>query len=208
MEDEVKRFRYGTAVVPFLDHLNQFSVVMDVRKFRAGILSHDVREIIERREAGIATNAPKNDASYLGQVDELRAQYASSFQPLRTYEDVLTQFAPDLHRFVDAAINQTQRLISADEARRMATRIEELPAVRSFVRTQIYLIFHCLVHRTGAGRDKLGDYRHVVEAAYCEALATADRQLAKTVRRINPHLRTLTFETIWGHKPRSRADSS
>jgi hypothetical protein len=52
------------------------------------------------------------------------------------------------------------------------------------------------VHGTGAGRDKMGDYRNVAEAAYCTALATADGQVVKIARKINPELLVLTFETL------------
>jgi hypothetical protein len=208
MQQEVERFRHGTVVLPFLDHLNHVSTVMDVRKLRAGILSTYMREIIETREADIAANAPKNDALYLRQVDELRVQYPGKVRRFSTYEDVLIRFAPDAHRFVKAGVNRSRRLISADEARRIANRIDEFPTIRSVVRAHMYLLFHCLVHRTGAARDKLGDYRHVVEAAYCKALATADRRLAKTIPKINPELLVLTFETLWGHKLKPRGDSN
>jgi len=60
MEQEVERFRHGTAVLPFLDHLNHISTVMDVRKLRAGILPTEMRKIIETREAAIKNNARKN----------------------------------------------------------------------------------------------------------------------------------------------------
>ena len=42
----------------------------------------------------------------------------------------------------------------------------------------------------------MGDYRNVAEAAYCTALATADGQLVKIARKINPELLVLTFETL------------
>lgn len=207
MEQEVERFRHRTAVLPYLDHLNNVATVMEARKLRAGSLSSDLRTIIETREADIAANVPKNDALYLRQVNELRAQYPDEGRRFRTYEDVLTQFAPDLDGFVEAAINRQRRVVSPDEARAIANRVDEFPAICSVVRAHIYFVFHCLVHSTGAGRDKLGDYRSVAEAAYCRALVTADRQLAKTAVRINPELLALTFETLWGNNLRLRSHS-
>lgn len=207
MEQEVERFRHGTTVLPFLDHLNHVSTVMKVRNLRAGILSTDMREIIETREADIAANVRKNDAFYIKQVEELRARYPGKIRRFRTYEDVLTQFTPDLHRFVEADVNRPQRLVSADEALRIANRLDEFPTIRSVVRAGMYLRFHCLVYGTGARRSNMGDYRNVVEAAYCAALATADRQLAKIAPRINPELRVLTFENISGNL-RPRSDSN
>ena len=198
MEQEVELFRHGTAVLPFLDHLNQISIVMEVRKLRYGILSTDIRQIIETREADIKANVRKNDDLYITQVNELRAQYPDKDRRFQTYEDVLMQFGPDLHRFVEANANRSRRLVSAAEARRIAKRVDAFPAIRSVTRAGMYLMFHCLVHGTGAGRDKIGDYRNVAEAAYCTALATADEQLAKTAPRINPELLVLTFETLWG----------
>jgi hypothetical protein len=196
MEQEVERFRHGTAVLPFLDRLNHDSIVMEARKLRAGILSTDLRDNIVTREADLSANVSKNDAIYLRQVDELCTQYPGEVRRFRTYEDVLTQFAPDLFRFVEAVVNRLRKLVSADEARRIASRMDEFPAIRSVMRTHMYLMFHCLVHGTGAGRDKLGDYRHVAEAAYCRALPTADRQLAKSGRKINPQLLVLPFEAL------------
>jgi hypothetical protein len=207
MKQEVELFRHGTTVLPFLDHLNHVSTVMKVRNLRAGILSTDMREIIETREADIGANVRKNDAFYIKQVEELRAQYPGKIRRFRTYEDVLTQFTPDLHRFVEADVNRQQRLVSADEALRIAKRVDEFPTIRSVVRAGMYLRFHCLVSGTGARRSNMGDYRNVVEAAYCTALATADRQLAKIAPRINPELRVLTFENILDNL-RPRSDSN
>ena len=207
MEQEVGQFRHGTTVLPFLDHLNHVSAVMEIRKLRAAILSTDLQAIIETREADIAVNRPKNDALYLRQIDELRAQYPAKVRKFRTYDEVLTQFAPDLHRFVESAVNRRRRLVFTDEARGIAERVDEFPAIRSVVRAQMYLMFHCLAHGTGAARDKMGDYRNVAEAAYCTGLATADRRLAKIAPKINPELLVLTFETLFGINLRPRSDS-
>ena len=197
MEQEVERFRHGTAVLPFLDHLNHVSTVMDVRKLRAGILPSETRKMIETREADIESNARKNDELYIKQVKALRDQYPGKVRQFSTFEDVLVQFTPDLHRFVEVRVNRPQRLISADEARRIAHRIDEFPAIRSVVRAHLYLMFHCLQNSKGPGRDKLDDYRHVAEAAYCKAFATADEQLAQTAPKINPELLVLPFKTFW-----------
>jgi hypothetical protein len=207
MEQEVERFRHGTAVLPFLDYLNHVSTVMEIRRLRAGILSTQMREIIETREADIAANFQNNDALYIRQVDELRAQYPGQVRRFRTYQDVLTQFDPDLHRFVEVNINRYRRLVSPDEARRIAHRIDEFPAIRSLVRTHFYFLFHCLANHIGAGRDKLGDYRHVVEASYCKALSTADGRLTKVAPRINPDFLVLEFETLWRLEPQPRSES-
>ena len=116
MEREVERVRRGTAVLPFLDHLNHVSAVMEVRRLRAGIVSAEARQLIETREADIAATVPENYGQYLRQVDELRAQFPGRVPRLRTYEQVLNQFAPDLHRFVAAVVNQHRQLASADDA--------------------------------------------------------------------------------------------
>ena len=68
----------------------------------------------------IEANARKNDALYIKQVDELRAQYPGKVRRFRTFEDVLTQFAPDLHRFVE--------VVSIDrEGSSLPMRYGELP---------------------------------------------------------------------------------
>jgi hypothetical protein len=145
----------------------------------------DMGEIIETREADIVANAPKNDALYLRQVDELRAQYPGKVR-FRIYEDVLTQFAPDLHRFVEAVVNRPRRLVSAasrvdsnpnlalknrhsifivlstDEARRIAKRVDDFTAIRSVVRTHMYLLFQ------GDYQALLTRLRELVSAFECK----------------------------------------
>jgi len=142
---------------------------------------------------------PANNRKYLEQVAELRAASPGQVRDFRTYQDVLDQFAPDLAEFVLAVVNQHKRLAAASDAERIAARLGHFPTIRSNVRANMYLMFHCLVHKKGAGRDKVGDYRHVAEAAYCEAMVTADRQLAKTAPLINPELRVLRLADLEAH---------
>lgn len=139
MELEIQRLLHGTAVLPFLDHWNHVSAVMEVRKLRAGIVSDEARQLIERREAEIAANAPKNDSDYLAHVAGLRAANPGKVRRFRKYQDVLDQFTPDLPSFVAAAVNQHRQLVSVEAARRIAQKIDDFPAIRSVVRANMYL---------------------------------------------------------------------
>lgn len=46
------------------------------------------------------------------------------------------------------------------------------------------------------GRDKLDDYRHVIEASYCDVFVTNDGQLGRTVPRINSDLSVVLWNEL------------
>ena len=74
------------------------------------------------------------------------------------------------------------------------------PAIRSGVRANLYLMWICISRRVAPAVDKLDDYRHIIEASYCDALVSGDDQLIRTTPRINPALESLrTPELLAGN---------
>jgi len=55
----------------------------------------------------------------------------------------------------------------------------------------------CIIHGDIPGKDKIDDYRHIIEASYCDVFITGDAQLQKTVPRINPEVEVVEWNNFF-----------
>jgi hypothetical protein len=111
----------------------------------------------------------------------------------KTFEDVLAEFDDQVPGLIRQLLGDR---VTASEATELHARLNEFPALRSVVRANLYLWAIPLMHDAGASRDKNHDYRHVIEASYCEVLITGDEQLARTVPRIYPGLLIIPWSEL------------
>ena len=191
-DKELDRLRTGAMVIPVLDELNRASVRQQVMQMAAGYLETVGREFVSRREASIDRDYPRFTSQQLVQVR--RAVVAGRPRP-KTFEDVLAEFDDQVPGIIRQLFGNR---VSVSEAAEMHARLNEFPALRSTVRANLYQWAVPLIHDTGAARDKNDDYRHVIEASYCEALVTGDEQLARTTPRLHPGLLVVTWSELGG----------
>jgi hypothetical protein len=189
-DKEVDKLRTGAMVIAVLDELNRASVRQQVMRMAAGHLETVGREFIGRREASIDQDYPRFTSQQLGQVR--RAVAAGRPRP-KTFEDVLAEFDDQVPGIIRQLLSNR---VSVSEAAELHARLNEFPALRSTVRANLYLWAVPLIHDTGAARDKNDDYRHVIEASYCQALATGDGQLARTTSKLHPGLVIVTWSEL------------
>lgn len=182
MIKEVDRLRTRTAVLPFLDHLDQAATRHEMARLAEGVFDHRARQFIEQREAEIKANHPPAMRRYIEDVNELRAADAGAVPRFVLFEDAVTflgRRVPELIR--DLLHGQ----VSDHEAVLLAKQLDEFPAIRSTVRANLYLMWICVSHGAIPSADKLDDYRHVIEASYCDVLVTNDEQLKRTTPRLH-----------------------
>lgn len=189
-DKEVDKLRTGAMVIPVLDELNRASVRQQVMQMASGHLETVGREFVGRREANIDQDYPRFTSVQLGRVR--RAVAAGRPRP-KTFEDVLAEFDDQAPGIIRQLVNDR---VSVSEAAELHARLNEFPALRSGVRANFYHWAVPLIHDAGASRDKNDDYRHVIEASYCQALMTGDGQLARTTPKLHPELLIVTWSEL------------
>ena len=193
---ELEKLRHRTAVLPFLDHENHLRTVSEINRLSQGVLSDEGRSFIQGRESDIAATFPSSSAQYIKQIAQVRASQPNLMPKGRQFEDVITYFRPQFPQIVAAILHP--RAVTPSECTRLSENLDEYPSLRAAVRANLYMCFIMIVHGATPGDDKLDDYRHVIEAAYCDAILTADKQLERTATRITPQITVIPFDTLGG----------
>ena len=193
MIQEIVSYRTGTAVLPFLDHLDQAATRAEVNRLAAVVFDGVARLFIEARERDIGENYPKVTQGYIRKVVELGSANREAVPRFGTFEAAASFFEPKVPSIIREIVD---RGISASEAAALSGQLARLPAIRSAVRANLYLMWICISKKACPAFDKLDDYRHIIEASYCDAIITQDRQLLRTVRKINPWLEPLDVTAL------------
>jgi hypothetical protein len=185
MVQEIERVRTGILVLPFLDHLGQASTRLEISRLARGYFDDRARNYLGRRESDVRTNLPHTIEDHIAHVAAVRWAKPDTLPKLATFDEAVLRFEP----MIPAMLLETLRgQVGVSEAVRLAERLRELPAIRSAVRANIYYSWVCISQGVAPAKDKVDDFRHVIEAAYCGALMTCDRKLLVAISRINPAL--------------------
>jgi len=185
------RLRTGAAVIPILDELNRASAKQQILRMASGNLEAAGREFLARRQEAIAGDYPSYRANQLRQLQSVLA--AGTKRPA-TFEAALARFDPHVPGILRQILG---RGLTNIESVILHERLDQFPALRSTVRANLYLWAVPLVSGgPGASIDKSDDYRHVIEASYCDVFITGDKQLARSVPRLHPELQVLTWQAL------------
>lgn len=195
MAQEVVKLRTGAAVLPFLDHLNQVATRGEITRLASGVFDSVARGFIERREHEIEENHPKMMQEYIASVQALRRDDVKAVPRFGTFDDAVLFFREKVPSIVRDLL---RRQVSTAEAATISDRLDQCPAIRSGVMANLYLMWVCISHRVSPAFDKLDDYRHVIEASYCDAIVAGDDQLLRTVPRIQPGLGAIRAADLFG----------
>lgn len=187
-DQEIIMLRTGAAVLPFLDELNLAATKQHVWRLASGFIDEELRNFISKREAEIRENHPKFALDYIEETKRTKLKRFPTFE----------KFYIEKEDQIPALIYQSvKRKVTLPEAHEIYHRINSFPAIRSTVRSNIYLCWICINHQLVPGKDKNDDYRHIIEASYCDIFVTDDEQLSNTAPRINPDLEVLKARQIF-----------
>jgi hypothetical protein len=187
ISQEVRKFQRGDAVIPFLMGLDQASAKLEVARLARGEKVVEAARFTRERENRL-TRSRESDAAYVEMLQERRR--SGDLAHLRTLTDVAAYFRPQFPEFIRG---HTKGLLDPDEATRIAARLDEFPAIRTIVNAELILLFIRIVEAQVPSRDKTPDYRHVIGAAYCTGILSADGGLLTKVSFLNPDLRPVAL---------------
>jgi len=110
---------------------------------------------------------------------------------LRSFDDILAYYKPMIPVLIEQLLP-----INNDQASEIAARIDEFPTLKSIVMANFYMVFIAVVHKVPPASDKVDDHRHVIEASYCDAFITEERQLLSNIEFINSNLEPIKWSSI------------
>jgi hypothetical protein len=186
LEQEIIKLRTGAAVLPILDPLNRAATKQEVEKLARGIFDERAKAFISKREAGIKINHPLISKANIQKVINGKKKPS-------TFEQFLTELEPEFPDLIYRMLNKKVTLL---EARELNLRLKSFPAIRTTAMGNAYMASICIIHGAIPGKDKNDDYRHLIEASYCDVFITSDSQLIKTTSRINPDIEVMECDDL------------
>lgn len=188
IDQEVIKLRTGAAVLPFLDNINIAATKQEVDKLSRGNFDAQARQFIIAREDSISKNFKFDYRKYIKMLEQ-----NETVDNPRTFEQVLEKMQPHIPKLI---FEMLRRRVSILEAKEMHIKLDYFPAIRTLALSNAYLTAICIMHMTAPSKDKIDDYRHLVEASYCDVFITGDDQLYKTVPRINHVIENLKWDNL------------
>ncbi len=190
---EVLRLRTNAAVLPFLSYGNQNATRLEVHRLADGAFDGSARAFIAAREEEVRRKHPHMAKAYIEHVRQVRATRRDSLPELRSFPDVAEHFRDRWPDMIRAILHDG---ITPAEAREMSARLAAFPAVRSTLNANLYLMFSSIAHKTVPGDDKLDDYRHLIDASYCDAMILYDVRARSAAPHIAPQVQVFLWDDL------------
>jgi hypothetical protein len=184
LAQEVIRVSTGAAVIPFLFG-DEYKITMEGNRQVSEGGGQQAIDFVRDREAQIAVGQQRIADQYIPHVKKVKAEYPSEQIP--TFEHALAYFRPRIPEIIIQLMRKDVQL-NLGEAKRITERLDELPALRSTVRANIYWNWIHIIAEKKPAADKTDDPRHIIDASYCDAFMTSDEGLRKRLPLINPSL--------------------
>lgn len=191
---EVLRLRTNAAVLLFLTHGNQSATRLEVHRLAEGNFDATAQAFIKAREAEVQREHPNMANAYIKHVSRVRGVRGDFLPALSQFSDVAEYFRNRWPDMIRAIVHEA---VSAAEARELSERLATFPALRATLNANLYLMFICVAHGVVPGDDKLDDYRHLIDASYCDAMILYDDRARSAARYIAPQLQVVSLEDIW-----------
>jgi hypothetical protein len=165
----------------------------EVDAVASGKISFTFLELLRKRRSIKFEEWPAFMNGYLSKVADLRHHSAEDAPRFRTYDQLAAFFSPDLAQWIGGMPGVS---VSPSEANIIARSVDKFPAIVTTVHYWWNAFFICLSDGRIPSTDKVDDYRHAVEAAYCQVFVSGDKQLLRSLERLNRWLTPLDVETF------------
>lgn len=192
---EVVRLRTNAAVLPFLSHEDQAATRSEVARLANGTFDDSAKRFIRQKELERRQVEPASMRGYISHVQRVRGTNPATVAGIRTEDDLLSRLKPKMPAMICEILKQSVS-VSLTEGREFLLRLNDFPALRAAVYANLALMLTCIEQNVPPRVDKLDDYRHVIEAAYCDVLVTDDGQLTVKAKAIRPSLEVIGFADV------------
>jgi hypothetical protein len=128
-------------------------------------------------------------------LERIRANPAK-FRKLRDLTEFQNAMEPDLPDALQHILSLVEIEVSDQEACELVAEMDHFPVLKTDLRAQVRLNYHGYTNPDPPGTDKVFDYHHLMEAAYCDIFVTNDKQLTQHAEFISPHLHVIKFEEL------------
>ncbi len=189
MSQELNNCLNNYEIHPLLRDEDRMLAIEEVRKLAIGNFDEKARAFIEERD-----NNFKRDHVNISEHNIEIFKNNPPSERLRTFEDVFAYYENDLPSLIIQIFDDK---LPEEAALAVIEKIDTYHTIRSNVRSQIYLMYVQLVHKSVPASDKVDDHRHIIESAYCDTFITNDTQLTNNANKINPNLEIIEWNSLF-----------
>ena len=195
LEQEIAHFRRGTPVSPFLDHLDQATFRFEVENLARGCSDDESKRFIKNCVSEMKAGFPRISKDYLNTMREDTKAKNLVANRILTFYDLINFYrkGKEISRLISLILENS---VSPSEIEELAFNLDSFPVLRSIVYSNCYLIFLHITKGTSHSVDMIDDYRHIIDASYCNIFLTADEKQLKAVPHINKDLETLSWSDL------------
>ena len=195
LEQEIAHFRRGTPVSPFLDHLEQATFRFEVENLSRGCSDDESKRFIRNCVSDIKDGFPRISKDYLNTMREDAKAKNLVANRILTFYDLINFYREgnEISRLVSLILGNS---VSPSEIEELAFNLDSFPVLRSIVYSNCYLIFLHITKGTSYSVDMIDDYRHIIDASYCNIFLSSDEKQLKAVPHINKDLETLSWSDL------------
>jgi len=190
LDYELMKLQRGDAIVPCLMADSRRTTMDILIRLARGESDAEAVRFTKSREAEI-DSARRQDRKHVRQLEE--ATERGDIPQLASFEEFCEYLRPQLPRVIQ---RRYQGRIDAQDASRLADRLEEFRALRTTVMADLHFMFFRVKGRHLPSREKTADYRPISEAAYCTAVLIEDTRLLGKVGLLNPDLRAIPYPRV------------
>jgi len=188
MYQEANNCLTGREITPFLSGEEKQTAVDEVLKLSAGNFDDRAKNFIKERD----TNYQQDHVEVAKKNIEL-FKISPPEERLRTFEDIFEFYKNDLSTLL---ANIFKGKLTNSQALSIIGKINKYPVISARLRAELYLVYVYLVHKAVPANDKVDDHRHLIEAAYCDAFITNDRQIINNSNKISLHLKVVKWDAL------------
>lgn len=190
-DSELLKLRTGALVIPVQDPMNYASTKIEINRLANGTFDGRARAFISKRQREIEKDHPKTYVNYIEHVKRAKEKDPTIVNTIQNYDDAMAYFSDQIPKLVSLIMRGS---IAPLEALRLANNLDHYPAIRSATRANLYLCYISIKHEQVPGKNRVDDFRQVVEASYCDAMIMCDDILSRTIEYINPQMEVVSFD--------------
>jgi len=185
IEAEFHLAETGMVLVTVMDTINQAATKQEILKLSHGSAKEACR-FIKEREAKIVMDRERITELNRGVAKAARRVAPKRASALKTFESLQEELKPGRAGRLMQFAKRNRIKVSEGAIGRMLSSPERFPLVVTQLFAQEYLFYISASHKTAPGKDKLDDFRHLVESATCDLFVTDDGDLLTQSQKIRP----------------------
>jgi hypothetical protein len=178
-KEKIRSESAGGYLITKTDELNNTAMKAEIMRL-AKSPNEEAKIFIKKREKNITVNYPKISNKNIKELMKIRGD-------VKTYEDFKKIVQDKICQYYSKYYKLTNISFILSDPKKYGY-------INTLIAVQIYILWINYRHKKAASRDKIDDYRHLINGSYhlVDIFVTADKKLFKNIYLLN---NTITYKT-------------